>query len=236
MTHGQMRLAEDACTRAIEFNAKEATAYELRGYVYLQEQRFERAESDFRVALKLQPGNDQTLAGYAQSLSGLGKFDEAIVQFDKAIALAPRIAAYHSARCWAQAATGRNLPRAVADCNEALTLAPGTPGPLNGRGLAELRMEKYQLALRDYGASLAGNEHQPSAFFGRGLTKLALHQIAAGKSDIVRARQDDPEIDSLFVTLGLLSRECAAGDTSKCPAGFPALPPQGKWLAAWLTP
>ncbi|HWC64125.1 MAG TPA: tetratricopeptide repeat protein [Rhizomicrobium sp.] len=237
LTRGQFRLAEAACSRAIDFDAKEASAYELRGYAYLLEHRFERAEKDFQAALRLRSNDDQIFAGYAQSLSGLGRFDEAVAQFDKAIALAPRNAAYLSARCWARAGTGTGLDRALADCNAALALAPGSAGPLNGRGLVELRLARYEAAIADYTASLAASRHQPSALFGRGLAKLAIHQRGAGRADIIEAREADSEVDSLFVTLGVLTAECEAGTLAKCPADFLPPTPAGKWLLArWLMP
>jgi len=220
LAHGWLSQGERACGQAIAFDPKDPNAYDLRGYAYLIERRFELAEADFRAALKLTPKSAQDLAGYGQSLTGLGQFAEAVTQFSKAVALAPANAAYRNGLCWARAGTGKNLKRALADCNAALLLVPGTPGPLNSRGLVELRLGRFNTAITDYTAALAVRPQLPPARFGRGLAHLELGQIAAGGADILGARNADPEIDALFVQLGVLSRECGQGK-QQCPAGFP---------------
>ena len=235
LARGRIGEGEQACSTAIQFDPKDGDAYELRGYAYLIEHRFERAEADFQAALKLRPDNPEDLAGYGQSLSGLGRFNEAVIQFDKAVAQEPNDAAYRNALCWAVAGTGKNLDRALDECNRAIALAPGKAAPLNSRGLVELRMGRYQPAIADYTQSVAANVYQPSAYFGRGLARLATGQKEAGATDIRTARNGDADIDGMFVMLGVLNRECAAGVTAKCPAGFPKRTEEGKWMVAkWL--
>ncbi|HWY62304.1 MAG TPA: tetratricopeptide repeat protein [Rhizomicrobium sp.] len=220
LSRGLTAKAEEACGRAIAINPKDADTYELRGYAYLIEHRFEHAEADFRVVLKLRSESAEVLAGLGQSLNGLGQFDRAVAQFAKAAALAPKNAAYRNGLCWARAGTGKNLKQALADCNAALALAPGTPGPLNSRSLVELRLGRFGAAVTDYTASLKAMPQQASARFGRGLAHLGLGHVAAGSADILSARKTDNEIDGLFVLLGLLPRECGQGKP-KCPPGFP---------------
>lgn len=220
MARGEIAEAEEACGKAIALDAGYADAYKLRGYAYLLVHRFERAEADFRVALKLKPNDSDDVAGLAQSFSGQGRFAESVKQFSKAVALAPSNAAYHNGLCWARAGTGKNLTAALADCNRALVLAPAAPGILNSRGLVYLRMGQYQTAVRDYSVSLSAKATQPSARFGRGLANLWLKQQKAGAEDIAEARRGDPEIDDLFVLLGVLSRKCGQTGTA-CPPSFP---------------
>lgn len=222
MARGEIATAEVACGKAIALDAGDADAYKLRGYAYLLEHRFERAEVDFRAALKLQPNDPEDVAGLAQSLTGQGRFGAAVKQFGKAVTLAPSNAAYRNGLCWARAGTGKNLPEALADCNRALVLAPDAPGILNSRGLVYLRMRQYETAIQDYSTSLAAKASQPSARFGRGLAELELNQQKAGAEDIVEARRSDPEIDAMFVLLGVLPQKCGQLDAAACPPGFPA--------------
>ena len=49
-------------------------------------------------------------------------------------------------RCWARALTGRDLDKALADCDRALRLAPKTPEFLDSRGLVHLRRVVQPLA------------------------------------------------------------------------------------------
>jgi tetratricopeptide (TPR) repeat protein len=235
LANGRPLKAEQACGQAIASNPGLATGYKLRGYVYLIEHRFERAAADFRIALEIRPNDPENRAGYGQSLNGLGQFSGAVAEFTKAVSLSPATAAYHNGLCWARAGTGRNLRTALADCDRALALAPGSAGPLNSRGLVELRLGRLPAAIADYDASLASQPSQPSARFGRGLAWLRLRQTAKGASDINEARRADPEIDDLFITLGILRRECGPGAAGPdCPVGFPPNPGQKTRSYPWF--
>ena len=168
LTRGQLAKAEEACGRALDMNPQDAGAHKLRGYTYLLEHRFERAAADFGAALRRQPQDDEDLAGYGQSLSGLGRYTDAVMQFRKALAVSPQKAIYWNALCWARAGTGRQLGQALDACNRALTIEPGAPGTLNSRGLVYLRMKRFGLAVADYSVSLRARPQQASAWFGRG--------------------------------------------------------------------
>lgn len=221
MAHGDTAKAEAACGKAIALDSGDADAYKLRGYAYLLEHRFERAEADFRVALKLRPKDPDDVAGLAQSFNGQGRFEEGVKQFAYAVQLAPGNAPYRNGLCWARAGTGKNLSTALADCNQALALAPDAPGILNSRGLVYLRMGQYQTAIEDYSTSLSSKPTQPSARFGRGLAHLYLGQQKAGVDDIAEARRGDADIDDMFVLLGVLPQACNQSVTPACPPGFP---------------
>jgi tetratricopeptide (TPR) repeat protein len=222
LTRGNLARAEEACGQALNFNPHDADAYKLRGYAYLLEHRFERAMSDFRAALRLKPSDDEDLAGYSQSLSGLGQYAAAAAQFRKALAVSPQKAAYWNGLCWAQAASGRQLSQALTACNRALAIEPGAPGALNSRGLVYLRMKRFSFAIADYSVSLRARPQQASAWFGRGLARLSAAEIA-GAEDITDARRRDNAIDTMFIAMGVLPARCDQPGKSKCPPGFPPI-------------
>jgi tetratricopeptide (TPR) repeat protein len=124
---------EKACTRAIALDPGKTDAYELRGYAYLLQHRFERAAVDFQIVLRSRPKDPDDLAGYGRALSGLGEFEAAVTQFTAAVAAAPKDASIRSGLCWARGGTGKNLAQALADCNVALSAGrairyrPGQP-------------------------------------------------------------------------------------------------------------
>lgn len=221
LVQGDTARTEKSCSVALLQNPREHTAYKLRGYAYLIDHRFERAGADFQAALRLKPRDHEDQAGYAQSLSGQGKFQEAVVQYRKAVELAPARAPYWNGLCWARAGTGQGLKQALKECNQALSLQPGAPGALNSRGLVYLRLRQFDRSIADYTASLAAGPLQASARFGRGLALLYSGKTEKGKADIAEARRRDPEIDSLFVLLGVLKSSCAQRQEA-CPPGFPA--------------
>lgn len=234
-TQGKLEWAEQSCGQAIEADPELADAYKLRGYAYLTQHRFERAEGDFRVALKLKPHDDQNIAGYAESLNGEGQFAQAVPQFRHALSLAPQRAAYWNGLCWALAGEGRELKAALATCNRALLLVPGAAGILNSRAMVYLRLGQFSPALADYAASLNVQPEQASAWFGRGLARLSLGQNE-GRADIAEARHRDPGVDSLFVQMGALPAACVHAGGPACPAGFPPAPQErrGAYQVAML--
>lgn len=221
LVRGDTAGAEKACSAALMLNAREHDAYTLRGYAYLIDHRFELAEADFQAALRLKPGNHGDRAGYAQSLSGQGRFQEAVAQYRKAVVLAPDKAPYWNGLCWARAGTGQQLGQALRECNRALSLQPGAAAPLNSRGLVYLRLKKFDRSIADYTASLQAGPLQASARFGRGLARLYAGEAAKGSVDIAEARRLDAEIDRLFGLMGVLPSQCLQTQIG-CPPGFPA--------------
>jgi tetratricopeptide (TPR) repeat protein len=217
---GDLKGAEKACDEVIALDPARADAFKLRAYVYLVEQRYERANADFHAAMRLKPEDDQAVAGYAQSLSDMGQYSAAVAQFHKALALAPEKPAYWNGLCWSQAATGTGLKEALTACNKALRIEPEAAAAYNSRGLVQLRMQRFATAISDYTRALQLSPDQASARFGLGLAKLFKGEWS-GAQDIRHARQLDPRIDRLFVGMGVLPELCGAVAARLCPPGFP---------------
>jgi tetratricopeptide (TPR) repeat protein len=203
--------AEEACGNAIILLPDSPLGYKFRGYTYLLEHRFERAEADLREAVRLDPRDPDNLAGLGQSLSGQGRFDDAIESFGRALTLQPRDVRYLAARCWALAGQGQDLSAALADCNLAVTLAPHLAVAYGARGLVHLKETEYALAALDYSKSLRLEKNQPSALFGRGIAEWRLGRIDQAKSDLSLARVRDPEIDDTYILVGILEDGCRTG-------------------------
>jgi len=220
---GDLKGAEQTCGEAITLDAHRADAYKLRAYVYLLEQRYEHANADFLTAMRLKPSDDQAVAGFAQSLSDMGRYSDAVIQFHKALALTPEKPAYWNGLCWSQAATGKELGEALSACNKALRIEPEAAAAYNSRGLVYLRMQRFSAAIADYNRSLRMSPEQPSARFGVGLAKL-FGKDSTGARDIRQARQLEPAIDQLFIGMGVLPNRCDAPAQKPCPPGFPSAP------------
>ncbi len=204
----QLPAAEKSCGETITLLPDNPLGYELRGFTYLLERRFERAEMDLREAVRLAPADPDNQAGYAQSLSGQGRFTEAIERFGIALRLSPRDVRYLSARCWARAGEGRNLDAALQDCNRALKLAPNNAVAFDSRALVHLRAGRNGLAARDYTSSLQWQSGRATALFGRGIAEFRLGQLAQAGKDLALARKADPEIDDIYILVGILEAGC----------------------------
>ena len=204
----QLGAAEADCGEAIDLSPQSPVGYKFRGFAYLLEHRFERAESDFREAVRLDPKDSDNQAGYAQALSGQGRFGEAVARFDAALKISPRDIRYLSARCWARAGDGKELAAALKDCNLALKLAPRSAVAYDSRGLVHLRMGKDIEAGKDYSQSLTLQPGRSTALFGRGMAELHQGLLPAAHTDIALARRADPEIDDIYILVGVLSPGC----------------------------
>jgi tetratricopeptide (TPR) repeat protein len=204
----QYATAEKACTAAISLTPASPLGYKFLGLNHLLQHQYERAEPDFLIAIKLDPKDAENQAGYAQALSGQGRFAEAVKQFGIALKITPHDVRILGARCWARAGDGKNLNKALADCNLSLKLDPRFAVGYDSRALVYLRQGRYALSLHDYSRSLSLAPDRPTALFGRGIAEIHLNQLPAAGRDILLARQIDPDIDAIFAQVGILSAGC----------------------------
>lgn len=200
--------AQTACSSAIALDPKSALGYKYRGMNYLLQHEFGSAEPDFLAAIKLDPKDAENQAGYAQSLSGQGRFAEAVKQFAVALKISPHDVRFLGASCWARVGEGKNLGKALAECNLSIKLDPEFAVGYDSRALVYLRQGHYSQSLQDYSRSLALVPDRSTALFGRGLTEIHLGQASGARRDIRLARLIDPEIDATFIQLGILSPDC----------------------------
>ena len=126
----------------------------------------------------------------------LERFDQAIAELDRWLPAhldevqAPQ--AYNT-RCWARANLGRDLDKALDDCNR--SIRGGRNGAnLDSRGLVHLRRGEYDQAIADYNAALAIRANLAWSLFGRGVAQIYKGERAAGDLDIAAAKAIAPKI------------------------------------------
>jgi tetratricopeptide (TPR) repeat protein len=97
-------------------------------------------------------------------------------------------------RCWVRAMLGRELPKALEDCNEAVRTAPDAAGFRDSRGLVRLRMGDLDRAIDDYDSALKLQPNVAWSLYGRGLAKQRKGMKSEGAADIFAALAIDPSI------------------------------------------
>jgi len=97
-------------------------------------------------------------------------------------------------RCWARALLGKELDKALEDCNAAVGSAPQTSAYLDSRGLVYLRQGDLEKALDDYSSALRINQKSAWSLYGRGLIRLRKGEVDAGNADIAAAKVLRPSI------------------------------------------
>jgi tetratricopeptide (TPR) repeat protein len=190
----QPYLAMQDLDQAIKLKPDLVAARLERGGARLAGRDVTGATEDFDAAIRADP---KARLAVAQAYEGAGLLDQAIAQADQWIAANPKADDMPGAlnnRCWARALLGRELDKALADCDAALRLAPRKPGFLDSRGLVRLRLGQLDGAIADYDAALKVEPNIAWSLYGRGLAKLRKGMKAEGEADIKAATAIDPRL------------------------------------------
>src|SRR5580704_12694215 len=158
-------------TEAIRIEPNYVLAFYSRGIAHFNKKDYDRAVADYTVSLRLAPGDVIALQNRGHAYQAKQDYDSAIADYSEAIRIEPRFPYAFNDRCYARAIAGRELPQALADCNEALQLIPNDIHTLDSRGFAYLRLGEFDKAITDYDAVLKSNPRQAGSLYGRGLAK-----------------------------------------------------------------
>ena len=138
-----------------------------RGIAYAQQNRFEDARREIAAALALQPDNPDALMNYGNVLNLLGRHDEALAAYDRALAIRSDADTF-SNRGNVLQIFARHA-EALASYDRALALAPRHANALFNRGNALHTLARPAEALASYDAALAVTPNHAEAWFRRGL-------------------------------------------------------------------
>jgi tetratricopeptide (TPR) repeat protein len=196
-------LAMQDLDQAIKLKPDLVPARLVRGQARLAGRDVTGATEDFDAAIRADP---KTRLAVAQAYEGAGMLDQAIAEADQWIAANPKADDMPGAlnnRCWARALLGRDLDKAMADCDAALRLAPHKPGFLDSRGLVRLRLGQLDGAIADYDEALKVEPNIAWSLYGRGLAKLRKGRKDEGEADIKAAIAIAPRLPDQAKRYGL---------------------------------
>jgi tetratricopeptide (TPR) repeat protein len=165
------------------------------------------AAVDLDAASKLAPKQDDQRLVFGDLYRAVGRFDAAAAEYDAWIQAHDgdaRMANALFGRCRSRALVGRELDKALADCNRGLRLAPNMAGLLETRGIVQLKTGAYDAAIHDFDAALAASPRQPLALYGRGEAKLKKGLGAEGDADLKAAAALQPNIALQARNFGLV--------------------------------
>lgn len=115
-----------------------------------------------------------------------GQFDNALKDFDRAIAIKPEHMNAHRNRAYVHAALG-NMPLAIADYDFVIARAPTDADSYNNRGVAYARMGQEARAIGDFDRTIELKPLDSEGWFNRASANMALGQPARAIPDIDRA-------------------------------------------------
>ena len=154
------------CTALIE-SGKETTlvlsiAHTNRGNAYAAKGEFDRAISDYDLAIKYNPSFSKPFNNRGVAFLKTGNYDGAIKDFDEAIKLTPDYARAFANRAEANQKR-HDYQSAVRDYDSAIRLSPGLEAVLNGRCWSRAILGQLQPALADCNKALSTQPNDAAA-------------------------------------------------------------------------
>ncbi|MBI5187448.1 MAG: tetratricopeptide repeat protein [Nitrospinae bacterium] len=154
--------AVDACTRAIELDPKDASAYNNRGNAYSDLKRYDEAIRDYGKAIELDPKYASAYNNRGSVYSNLTEYYKAIRDYDKAIELDPKYASVYNNRGNAYRLS-KEYDKAIRDYGEAIKLNPKDTSAYSNRGDAYIDLKEYDKAIRDFDKAIELDPKDASA-------------------------------------------------------------------------
>ena len=183
-----------------------------------------------RAAMRQETGNadgaledlaalDRTLAPQADARRTMARLyatlrmpARVVPQWDQWIQAHPHdihLPSAYNERCWARVLLGTELPKALADCDDAIDRDDRDPAYPDSRGWVRLRMGQWAKALSDFDRALARSPDIPTSLYGRGIAHARLGDATASAADFAAARKASPTIAADLQTMGLSQAQLA---------------------------
>ena len=182
MMIGQVNLAIDRYSHAIELNPNIAFTYNNRGTAYYHKCEYAKAVTDYTRTTELLPDYVEAYNNCGLAYYKKAEYDRAIDSFTKAIELKPDVDQYYNHR--GVAYNGKcDFDSAVEDFNKSLELNPDSADAYNNRGNAYQGKDIHDRAIEDYTAAVELRPDYADAYYNRGNTYR-------GKKEYDRAIKD----------------------------------------------
>ena len=183
--------------QALKLKPDDAVALVQRAELRIGGNDKAQAKSDLDAADSVAPKEADIRLTMAMTYMRLDLFEQAVAQNDLWIKAHPgdsRQPIALNSRCRGRALLGKDLDKALNDCNAALRMAPKSAEMLDSRGLVRLRQGDLDRAIADYDASLALQPKEVWSLYGRGVAKSKKGLTTEGQADIAAAVAIRPKI------------------------------------------
>ena len=200
-------LAKADLDRALALDPKDVSALLGRGDLDLGDKDLAHAAARFADALKAAPDDGGLELRIATLYERHRRWAETLPHYDAWIAAHPKddhLWEVLNNRCSARAKLGKDLDKALDDCNASLKKGPRNSEVLDTRGMVYLRLGRLPEAIADYDAALKLQPKLPWSLYGRGLAKQRLGKQADGDADIKAALALSPNLEAEARRIGLI--------------------------------
>ncbi|MGP8119438.1 MAG: tetratricopeptide repeat protein [Xanthobacteraceae bacterium] len=190
--------------KAIALDPKSAIAHFNRGELFSAKGELDRAIASMDQAIKIDPKYATAYNHRGIIHDRKGDYAHAVADLAKATELAPTNPLFFNSLCWTRGSAGRDLDKAIGECDRAVKLAGTSNGyAVNSRGLVEFRSGAYDKAIEDFSAALAQDPKDADSLYPRGVAKLWAGDRSGGAADIAAAKTINPEVSDVWARLGV---------------------------------
>lgn len=176
----------------IKKNYKIAFAYNYRGTVYAEKEKYQKAIENYNMALIIDSKYAEALNNRAIVYGTIGQNELAYKDFAQVIKLKSNFADAYYNRGLLNNALGRH-DLAVVDFSSAIKLEPVMADAFLSRGIAFCSIKQYDKALADFNKALIINRNFYQAYFNRGLVYRISKQYDLAIADFTEALRIKPD-------------------------------------------
>ena len=182
MMLGQLDMAIEAYSNAIDLNPHNANAYNNRGIAYAEKGKLDNAIEDYNITIQLRP--DEANINYNKRIvyTNKGDYGLAMQEVIKMMELDLEFSQTYHNRAIVYSKKGE-VELAIKDYTKAIELYPDAPNTYYDRGNAYYEKGDYDRAIEDYTEAIELNPIFYSAYINRG-------NVYSNKNDYDRAIRD----------------------------------------------
>ena len=202
MMIGQVDMAIERYSHAIELDSDDAGTYNNRGTAYLIKRDHYRAIGDYTKAIELEPGVAGAYNNRGVTCGEQGDYDRAIADYTKAIDLNPNYAEiyYNRGRVYGNK---KDLDRAIEDYTTAIDLNPDYADAYTCRGAAYHDKRYYDLAIADFTKVIQKKPNDAAAYNNRGIVYGNMGDIGRAIVEFTKAIQRKPDFVPAYSNCGI---------------------------------
>jgi predicted TPR repeat methyltransferase len=198
---GQFLQGEAFARQVLERQPRNSEAFYILALSAMLQKRHEVVLPDIDQAIALDPKDAQFPFVKGISLAALGRADEAVASYRRALELRPAFF-----ECWANLGNVLELNQrweeAANAYAHALKLKPGATHVLNGMGLCQLALGELEPAVALFEFAIAGDPNFASAHNNLGNTQARLGNVDLAIKHLQEAVRIRPEFAEAWVNLG----------------------------------
>jgi tetratricopeptide (TPR) repeat protein len=200
---GQTAKALEDFGAALRLNPHDIGALRNRGALRARLGQSDLAVGDFNAVIVLQPNDPIAFFNRGYAYFGKQQYDLAAIDYTTSIYFDPALGPAYLNRCLTRTVQGKDLVKALADCDHALKLMPLSIAARETRGFIYLKLGDAAIAIAEYEAALRMDANRPLALYGMGLAKIRVGRKAEGEADRAAALVLNPAITREFSIYGV---------------------------------